>query len=57
MHHILAILSFYAKYPGWHGYDRRCRQTVRAIRSLERRGYLEVIPRSHTARHTGKVFA
>ena len=52
---ILATLAFYAKYPGWYSYDYRHRGTVNAIKSLVKRGYLEV-NEFHQAKYTGKTF-
>lgn len=40
--HVLSMLKFAIKYPGWQGYDRRDRATVRAVRSLVRDGLIEV---------------
>jgi hypothetical protein len=52
----LATLAFYAKYPGWHTYDKRHRATVRAVKSLMMQGFLEVDSPLKMARFTGKVF-
>lgn len=42
MTNILNALVFYATHPGWHSFDARDRATVSAIKSLERRGFIEV---------------
>lgn len=57
MKHTLATLAFYAKHPGWHSYDRKCRVTVRAVLRLTALGYLEHDADCYSARFTGKVFA
>ena len=57
MKHVLATLSFFSKYQGLHGFNRRSRSTVRAIKSLEKQGYLRVFWDTDQAAHTGKVFA
>lgn len=54
---ILATLAFYAAHPGWQSFDSRHRGTVRAVRSLAARGFLELSAATHQARFTGKVFA
>lgn len=56
MKHILSTLAFYAKYPGWQSYNRRCRSTVRAVKSLASKGYLELSEGTGQARFTGKTF-
>ena len=43
MTNILATLAFYTTYPGWHSFDSKDRATANAIKSLEKRGYLEVV--------------
>ena len=54
MTNILNTLAFYAKYEGWHSYDKNDRATVSAIKSLVKRGYLEV-NEFNQARFTGKT--
>ncbi len=56
MKNILAVLAFYVKLPGWHSFNSKNRATVRAVKSLEKLGYLELNKFSQ-ARHTGKIFA
>jgi len=56
MKHILPTLAFYAKHPGWHTFAKNPSQHS-AIRSLERRGFLEVKWDCCQAKFTGKVFA
>lgn len=54
MKHILATLAFYAQFQGLHSFDRRNRQTKRAIKSLENAGFLKVHWDTFQAEHTGK---
>lgn len=56
MQHILATLAFYVKYPTWHSFSSKCKSTQNAIKSLEKRGYLEVDYKLRMAKYTGKVF-
>ena len=55
MKHILNTLAFYAEFQGWYSFNKRHSPTVKAVKALERRGYLEVNQFSQ-ARHTGKTF-
>ena len=55
MKHILRTLAFYSACEGWHSYNVKCRCTVRAVRSLEKRGYLET-NEFNQARKTGIVW-
>ena len=55
MKHILATLAFFAKHEGLHTFARTPAM-VRAVRSLEKRGFLEVSWETSQARFTGKVF-
>lgn len=52
MKHILRTLAFYVSNDGWHTYNVKCRSTVRAIKYLEARGYIE-INEFNQARKTG----
>jgi len=36
------MLRFVMDYPGWHTFDKRCRATVDAVKSLARLGLIEV---------------
>lgn len=55
MTNILNTLVFYVQYSnGWHSYDKTDRATVSAIKSLVKRGYLEV-NEFNQARFTGKT--
>ena len=56
MKHILATLAFYSAHSGLQSFAKD-RATVRAIRSLESRGFLSVSWATHQAQFTGKVFA
>jgi hypothetical protein len=56
MKNILATLAFYARHNVRHSFAKD-RSTVRAIRSLERAGFLTVDWPSRTAFFTGKVFS
>lgn len=55
MKNILATLAFYSKYPGWHSFSKYCPTTKRAVKNLEKKGFLEV-NNFHQARFTGKIF-
>ena len=57
MKHILPTLAFYVQHPGWQSYNPRYHSTVRAIKSLVARGFLELSEETHQARFTGKTFA
>lgn len=50
MKHILSTLAFYSQYPGWQGFNPKCRSTRRAIVTLEKRGFLEVAWERNQAR-------
>jgi hypothetical protein len=52
----LTTLAFYAKYPGWHSYDKTHRATVRAVHSLGKLGFLDIDLSLNMAKFTGKVF-
>ena len=52
--HVLTCLTFFVKYPGWHGYDKRDMPTKKAVIYLEQKGFLEIW--HDMARYTGKVF-
>ncbi len=53
----LATLAFYAAHPGWQSFDKRDRNTVRAVHRLTCLGFLELSEGTNQARFTGKVFA
>lgn len=55
MKNILPTLAFFVSYPEWHSYKRACRATKNAVKSLEKRGFLEVNEFGQ-ARYTGKRF-
>lgn len=57
MKHILATLAFYAKHSNQHHSFANNRTMIRAIKSLEKNGYLKVDWNSNTAIFSGKVFA
>ena len=57
MKHVLATLAFFANHPGLHSFNRKNRATVRAVRSLEKRGFLSVSWETGQAEFTGKTFA
>jgi hypothetical protein len=52
----LSTLAFFVKCEGWHSFNPKCRATVRAVRSLAKRGFLEIAEGLNMARFTGKVF-
>ena len=51
--HRLLTLAFFAKYPGVHAFNRRHTPTMRAVRSLEREGFLRVDWATNCAEFTG----
>ena len=55
--HRLLTLAFFASYPGVHAFDSRAAPTVRAVRSLEREGFLRVDWTAHCAEFTGLTFS
>lgn len=56
MKHTLATLAFYATHGKLHSFDKTNKQTRRAVKTLERLGYLKVSWATSQAEHTGKVF-
>ncbi len=56
MKHILSTLAFFASNKGLHSFSRSSRPTRRAVKSLERRGFLKVSWDTNQAEFTGKVF-
>ncbi len=56
MKNILSTLAFYASNPGLHSFSKTDRTTKKAIKSLEKRGFLKV-NEFNQAEFTGKVFA
>lgn len=56
MKNILSTLAFYASNPGWQTFAKKHFQ-INAIKSLEKRGFLEVSWGTSQARFSGKVFA
>jgi len=52
----LSTLTFFVKWEGWHSFNPKCLATVRAVRSLAKRGFLEIANGLNMARFTGKFF-
>lgn len=53
---MLATLAFYAKHPGLHSFDKRCKVTLGAVRRLEQAGFLRVSWPTYQAEFAGKTF-
>jgi hypothetical protein len=56
MKHILVTLAFFASNEGLHSFAKN-KQTLNAVKSLEKRRYLKVYWDTFQAEFTGKVFA
>ncbi len=55
MKNILMTLVFFVKYPGFHSFANKDKRTNYAVKSLEKRGYLQVDWKIKQAQYTGKT--
>ncbi len=53
--YLVATMAFYAKYQGWQSFNPKNKITVKCVKRLESKGFLELSLDTNQARHTGKT--